>query len=129
MHRRTGRLNPAARGWSRQPLHRANLPARDGHNKRWDYWAVLAGDLVVSAVYSDVDRFGLADVYWADLVTGAARRPRDRRPGRGRHVAPRATGHGAARASSATDSTLRITDDDAGHAARGHVDGARRPRR
>jgi hypothetical protein len=63
-------LNPAARGWSRRPLHRANLHGRWGENKRWDYWAVLAGDLVVSAVYSDVDRLGLADVYWADLETG-----------------------------------------------------------
>src|SRR5450631_853529 len=63
-------LNPAARGWSRRPLHRANLRGRFGVNKRWDYWAILAGNFVVSSVYSDVDRFGLADVYWADLVTG-----------------------------------------------------------
>jgi hypothetical protein len=63
-------LNPAARGWSRRPLHRANLDGRPGRNKRWDYWAVLAGDLVVSAVYADVDHLGLADVWWADLVTG-----------------------------------------------------------
>jgi hypothetical protein len=65
-------LNPGAAGWSRWPLHRANLDGRFGSNKRWDYWAILAGDLVVSAVYSDVDRFGLADVWWADLATGEA---------------------------------------------------------
>ena len=63
-------LNAAARGWSRHPLHRANLEGRVGSNKRWDYWAILAGDLVVSSVYSNVDHFGLADVYWVDLVTG-----------------------------------------------------------
>lgn len=63
-------LNPRACGWSRRPLHRANLEGCFGANKRWDYWAVLAGDLVISAVYSDVDHFGLADVYWADLVSG-----------------------------------------------------------
>jgi len=63
-------LNPGARGWSRRPLHRANLDGCFGVNKRWDYWAVLAGDLVISAVYSDIDHFGLADVYWADLVSG-----------------------------------------------------------
>ena len=63
-------LNPAARGWSRRPLHRANLDGWFGLNKRWDYWAVLAGDLVVSAVYSDIDHLGLADVWWVDLVTG-----------------------------------------------------------
>jgi hypothetical protein len=64
------RLNPAARGWSRRPLHRANLHGRVGENKRWDYWAVLACDFVVSAVYANVDYIGLADVYWADLATG-----------------------------------------------------------
>ena len=63
-------LNPSARGWSRKPLHRANLDGCFGVNKRWDYWAFLAGDLVVSAVYSNIDHFGLADVYWVDLVTG-----------------------------------------------------------
>jgi hypothetical protein len=62
-------LNPDARGWSRRPLHRANLDGCFGTNKRWDYWAILAGDLVVSAVYSDIDHLGLADVWWADLVT------------------------------------------------------------
>ena len=62
-------LNPAARGWSRRPLHRANLHGRFGINKRWDYWAILAGDLVVSSVYSDIDHLGLADVYWVDLAT------------------------------------------------------------
>ena len=63
------RLNPAARGWSRRPLHRANLEGRFGSNKRWDYWAILAGDVVVSSVYADVDVLGLADVWWADLIT------------------------------------------------------------
>jgi hypothetical protein len=64
------RLNPEARGWSRRPLHRANLRGVWGRTKRWDYWAVLAGDLVVSCVYADVDYLGLADVWWVDLPTG-----------------------------------------------------------
>jgi hypothetical protein len=63
-------LNPAARGWSRRPFHRANLIGEFGRNKRWDYWAILAGDLLISAVYSDVDYVGLADVWWADVTTG-----------------------------------------------------------
>jgi len=65
------RLNPAAMGWSRRPQHRANLRGSWGRNKRWDYWAVLAGDIVISSVYADVDYVGLADVWWADLATGA----------------------------------------------------------
>ncbi|MDP1792785.1 MAG: DUF2804 family protein, partial [Acidimicrobiales bacterium] len=64
-------LNPAARGWSRLPLHRCNLDGSVGRNKRWDYWAVLAGDLIISAVYSNVDYIGIADVFWCDLSTGA----------------------------------------------------------
>ncbi len=63
-------LNPAARGWSRLPLHRANLDGHWGQNKRWDYWAVLAGDFVVSCMYSDIDHVGLADVFWVDLESG-----------------------------------------------------------
>jgi len=55
---------------SRRPLHRANLDGCFGINKRWDYWAILAGDLVVSSVYADIDHFGLADVWWADLAAG-----------------------------------------------------------
>lgn len=64
------RLNPAARGWSRHPLHRANLAGRFGLNKRWDYWALFAGDLVVSTTYADIDHLGLCDVYWVDLASG-----------------------------------------------------------
>jgi len=63
-------LAPAARGWSRTPLHRANLRGGWGRTKRWDYWAILAGDLVVSTVYADVDYVGLADVWWVDLTSG-----------------------------------------------------------
>ncbi|MBV9936515.1 MAG: DUF2804 domain-containing protein [Actinobacteria bacterium] len=64
-----GRLNPDAKGWSRRPLHRANLHVPWGRAKRWDYWAILAGDVVVSSVYADVDYIGLADVWWVDLST------------------------------------------------------------
>ena len=63
-------LNPAAAGWSRRVLHTANLAGVWGRTKRWDYWAVLAGDLVVSSVYADVDYLGLADVWWCDLNDG-----------------------------------------------------------
>ena len=64
------RLNPDALGWSRRPLHRANLEGKFGINKKWDYWAVLAGDLVIGLVYADVDYLGLASVWWCDLTTG-----------------------------------------------------------
>lgn len=65
------RLAPAARGYSRRPLHRANLHGGWGRTKRWDYWAVLAGDLAMSVTYADVDYLGIVNVWWADLATGA----------------------------------------------------------
>lgn len=61
------RLNPAAKGWSRTPLHTGNLHGGWGRTKRWDYWAVLAGDLALSVTYADVDYLGIADVWWCDL--------------------------------------------------------------
>lgn len=64
------RVNPDALGWSRQPLHRANLAGQHGRNKRWDYWAVLAGDLLVSSVIADVDHLALGDVWWAHVPSG-----------------------------------------------------------
>lgn len=58
------RLAPAAKGWSRTPLHTAGLRGSWGRNKRWDYWAVLAGDLVLAVTYADVDDLGMATVWW-----------------------------------------------------------------
>jgi hypothetical protein len=49
-----GRLNPAAVGFSRRPLHRANL-GRRGRRKRWEYWCVQTPDLVFSVTVSDLD--------------------------------------------------------------------------
>lgn len=66
----SGTLDPAARGWSRVPLHRANLSGSRGRNKRWDYWAVLSPTHAVSVTYADVDYLGIADVWWVDLRTG-----------------------------------------------------------
>ena len=66
-----GRLNPAARGWSRQPMLRANLRGRWGRKKQWDYWAVITDELVVSFVYADIDYAGLANVWIMEHATGA----------------------------------------------------------
>jgi hypothetical protein len=64
------RLSPAAKGWSREVLHTANLRGRWGRTKRWDYWAVLAGDWTFAVVYADVDYLGIAEVWWCHLPTG-----------------------------------------------------------
>lgn len=64
-------LDPAALGWSRVPLHTCNLRGRRLRTKRWDYWAVLTGDLAIAVTYADVGYLGMASVWWADLTTGA----------------------------------------------------------
>lgn len=51
-------------------MHRANLRGRTLRTKKWDYWAILAGDLAIGLVYADVGYVGLATVWWGDLVTG-----------------------------------------------------------
>jgi hypothetical protein len=63
-------LNPEAKGWSRHPLHNGNLAGRWGRTKRWDYWGVLAGDLLIAVTYADVDYLGIANVWWHDMATG-----------------------------------------------------------
>jgi hypothetical protein len=63
-------LNPDARGWSRVPLHRANLSGGWGRTKRWDYWALLGDDLVVSLTYADVDYLGIVAAWWCEPSTG-----------------------------------------------------------
>jgi len=61
-----GRLNPEARGWSRQPRLRANLSRAFGRKKRWDYWCVIAPEVIVSFVYADIDYAGLSSVWILD---------------------------------------------------------------
>lgn len=63
-------LATAARGWSRVPLHTANLRGQPLRTKRWDYWAVLADDLVLAVTYGHVGYLGMATMWWCDLATG-----------------------------------------------------------
>ena len=63
------RLNPSALGWSRRPLHRANLSGVRGRTKRWDYWVIQSEDVVVSVTVADIDYLGLVTVEWIDLAS------------------------------------------------------------
>ncbi|MDO8390860.1 MAG: DUF2804 domain-containing protein [Actinomycetota bacterium] len=65
-----GRLAAAARGWSRQPLLRANLRGRWGRKKQWDYWCVITDEIAVSLVYANVDYAGLASVWVMEHASG-----------------------------------------------------------
>ena len=64
-----GRLDPAAVGWSRQPLHRCNLSGRWGRKKRWDYWCVTTREHMLSLTYANIDYAGLASAVFLDFAS------------------------------------------------------------
>ena len=63
-----GRLNPAAVGWTRRPLHRANLRGW-GRTKRWEYWGIVTPTHIVGLVASSLDYAGVHGVYVLDRAT------------------------------------------------------------
>ncbi len=67
-----GRLNPAAVGWSRHPLHIDNLHGRALRKKRWDYWCVMGEECAVSIVIANIDYLALGGVFIIDYATGKA---------------------------------------------------------
>jgi hypothetical protein len=63
-----GRLNVEAVGWSRRPLHRANLKGW-GRNKRFEYWCIITPEFLITANVSHHDyRANVASTF-IDLVT------------------------------------------------------------
>jgi hypothetical protein len=65
-----GRLNPAAVGWTRVPLHTANL-RRWGRTKRWEYWGIVTPTHVVGLTVSSLDYAGVHGLYVLDRTTAA----------------------------------------------------------
>jgi hypothetical protein len=65
-----GRLNPAAVGWTRRPLHTANLRGW-GRTKRWEYWGVMTPRAFVGVTVSSLDYAGVHSIYVLDRRTGA----------------------------------------------------------
>jgi len=64
-----GKLNPAAVGWSRRPLHNCNLNGAFLRKKRWNYWCITTEKCLFSATLSNTDYLGLAFVYFLDFET------------------------------------------------------------
>jgi hypothetical protein len=60
-----GRLNPAAVGWSRRPLHDTTIPGW-GRRKRWEYWGIVAADVIVGLTISSLDYAGVHSIYVLD---------------------------------------------------------------
>ena len=63
------RLNPDAVGFTRRPLHRANLRGW-GRTKRWEYWGVVTERFCLGLTVSSLDYAGLCAVWVLDRTTG-----------------------------------------------------------
>lgn len=67
------RLNPAAVGWTRTPLHdTSGIDGRRswGRNKRWEYWAVTTPTHLVALTVSSIDYAAVHGVLVHDRRTG-----------------------------------------------------------
>ncbi len=64
-----GQLNPAAVGWSRRPLVRANLLGHWLRKKRWNFWNWIAPDFVLSVTLADIDYAAFCQVMLTDFAT------------------------------------------------------------
>lgn len=63
-----GTLNPAAVGWTRAPLHRANLRGW-GRNKRFEYWCITTPEIVVAVNVSHSDYRVTLATFFLNLKT------------------------------------------------------------
>ncbi|MFL0579667.1 DUF2804 domain-containing protein [Dietzia sp. 179-F 9C3 NHS] len=63
------RLNPAAVGWSRIPLHRTAISGW-GRTKRWEYWGIVTDRWVIGLTVAGLDYLALAGLYVFDRATG-----------------------------------------------------------
>jgi hypothetical protein len=64
-----GRLAPAAVGWSRRPLVRANLRGHWPRKKRWNFWNWISPRFVFSVTLADVDYAAFCQATFIDFET------------------------------------------------------------
>lgn len=64
-----GRLNPAAVGWSRTPLVRANLSGHWLRKKRWNFWNWISPRFVFSVTMADIDYSAFCQMTFTDFET------------------------------------------------------------
>jgi hypothetical protein len=63
-------VNPAAVGWSRRPVHTANLRGW-GRTKRFDYWAIVSPHVIVGLTIASLDYVGHVSIVVVDRRTGS----------------------------------------------------------
>ncbi|RIL04003.1 MAG: DUF2804 domain-containing protein [Proteobacteria bacterium] len=66
-----GRLNPAAVGFARRPLFRANLAGHWPRKKKWNFWNWIAPDFVFSVTLAEIDYASFCAFTLTDFRDGA----------------------------------------------------------
>lgn len=64
-----GKLNPAAVGYSRTPLHTSNLRGW-GRNKRWEYWGITTPTHVLGLTISSLDYISVNQLFVYNRASG-----------------------------------------------------------
>src|SRR5262249_50118185 len=64
-----GRVSPAAVGWSRRPLVRANISGHWLRKKRWNFWNWIGPRCVFSVTMADIDYAACCQVSFIDFET------------------------------------------------------------
>lgn len=67
-----GRLNPAAVGRTRTPLHRSPLRGW-GRTKRWEYWGIMTPQWFVGLTISSLDYAAVPSIYLVNRASGEHR--------------------------------------------------------
>jgi len=67
-----GRLDPRAIGFTRTPLHHANLRGW-GRSKRWEYWAIVTPTHVLAVTLASLDYVGLVSLFVLDRARSTER--------------------------------------------------------
>lgn len=96
-----GRLNPAAVGFTRTPVHTTDEIGRFGRgwgrNKRWEYWAITTPTHIVSVTVSSLDYASVHDLWLFDRETHEVIHSGVIRPLSGSVTLPGTLGRGPAR--------------------------------
>jgi hypothetical protein len=66
----SGRLNPAAVGFARRPLFRANLSGHWPRKKKWNFWNWIGPECVLSVTLADIDYAAFCSFSLTDLASG-----------------------------------------------------------
>jgi hypothetical protein len=66
----SGRLNPAACGWARRPIIRANLSGHWPRKKKWNFWNWICPRFVFSVTLADIDFAAFCAVSFTDFEGG-----------------------------------------------------------